>query len=270
MLLHLNHADRQDRIKSAVGVAAIHALIGYALITGLGFQLPGETRSDLKLFDIPPDPPPPPLAEPDRPKAEKRKAKAAKPEGAASPKNLRDTPTPVVAPEPVIKLKVPSPVVVAPIAADGNRASAGAADVPGPGTGSGGLGTGRGSGAAGDGTGGGGGGGDGGAAIPARRIAGDIYDSDYPESAIDARASGTVYLRFTIAPTGRVSQCSITRSSGNVALDRVTCRLIQQRFRYRPARDEQGRAVADTHHGEHLWELSPEPEPIDVEPDIID
>ena len=76
-----------------------------------------------------------------------------------------------------------------------------------------------------------------------------------------------MHLRFVVASTGRVSDCDVTRSSGSRALDETTCRLIMQRFRYRPARDGAGRPIADTIRGEHVWELGPEPPPIEVEPE---
>ena len=263
LTLHLDQ-DQRDRFKSAVAVGALHALLAYAFLTGLGFDIPAEVGNQLKLFHVPEELPPPPAqpAPPDTAEAEVAKPKEA--EGAASPANLRDTPTQIVAPKPEIRLPVPPPIVAAPIAGQGTQAAAGAADVPGPGTGSGGVGTGLGSGEHGSGTGGGGGG----RGSHARWIRGAIYDSDYPRSAYEARIGGTVFLRFTVAPDGRVSDCAVTRSSGHRDLDSVTCRLIRSRFRYRPARDARGRPVAEVIRGEHVWEVSPEPPPIEVEPDL--
>lgn len=268
MMLHVDQ-DNRDRIKSAFGVAAFHALLGYALLTGLGAQVAGTVSEELKMFDVFEKPPPPP-AEPAPPEKVKKSAtaKPKDPEGAASPANLKDTPSPIVAPPPEIRIEVPPPVIAAPIGGQGNAASAGAADVPGPGTGRGGFGTGLGSGSQGNGTGGGGGGM--GAATHARFLRGRIMDSDYPRSALEARLSGTVFLRFVVAPSGRVSECTVTRSSGSAALDAATCRLIRERFRYRPARDAEGRPIAEVIRGQHDWELGPEPPPIDVEPDIPD
>lgn len=267
MRLSGRRIDR-TRVKSAVGVAALHALIGLALIRGLGFVPPAPKSAELKTFDVAPEPPPPPpVVEPLEIKAPKQKERAPEPEGAASPPNLRDTPTPIVALPPVIKLEVPSPVVAAPIAGLGNRDSAGAAEVPGPGTGSGGVGTGTGSGGSGNGTGGGGGGG---ISRRARWISGGVGDGDYPRAALRVRAQGTLFLSFVVQPNGRVSGCRITRSSGSAVLDETTCRLITRRFRYRPALDEDGNPVATRIDGEHEWTLAPEREPIDVEPTIED
>jgi protein TonB len=258
--------ENRDRIRSAIAVAAGHALLGYAFLTGLGYRIDSPMEAGLKLFDIAEEPLPPP-AKPARPEtARTKKAKPKDPEGAASPANLRNTPTDIVAPKPEIPLPVPPPVAAAPVAGQGSAPWAGAAPIPGPGTGSGGQGNGLGSGSQGDGTGGGGGG----IGRHARWIRGGINGSDYPRSALKAHVGGTVFLRFVVAPDGRVGECAVTRSSGNAALDATTCRLIMSRFRYRPARDAAGRAVPDVIRGQHVWEVGPEPPPIDVEPDIPD
>lgn len=257
--------ENKERSASAAVVAIIHVLIGYAFLTGLGFQVGNAVDEGLKLFDVAEEPPPPVTpARPDETRQKKR-PKPKDPEGAASPPNKRNTPTEVVAPEPVIP--VPTPIDAAPIAGQGSAAAAGAAPIVGPGTGRGGQGVGLGSGTQGSGTGGGGGGG---LAVHARWISGSIRESDYPRAAIQARKSGTVRIRFVVAPSGRVSQCVVTRSSGSAALDETTCRLIQSRFRYRPARDYTGQPIAETIRGEHEWELGPEPPPIEIEPDIVD
>jgi protein TonB len=53
-------------------------------------------------------------------------------------------------------------------------------------------------------------------------------------------------VRYVVGTDGRVSGCRVTRSSGHAELDATTCRLIEQRFRYRPARDAAGRPVPET------------------------
>lgn len=264
--MQVNRQANRDRAKSVAGVVLFHAAIGYVLIRGLGFAPTTAVEDELRIFDVAPEPPLP-LAEPAKVEPKAAKPKPKDPEGAASPKNLRDTPSPIVAPPPAVVLPVISPVVAAPVAADGNRASAGASDVPGPGTGSGGLGTGLGSGSAGRGTGGGGGGGTALERGP-RLISGRIGDDDYPRSNIQADSDETVYLSFVVATDGRVRACTVTRSSGNARLDETTCRLIKRRFRYRPARDAQGEPVAWRIDGTHVWQVPPEPPVTEIEPTI--
>ena len=267
MMLRLE-PEQQDRLKSAGVVGLIHALIGYALLTGLGYGPSAAVPEALKLFNIAKEEPPPPPAKPARPDIEKktRKAKPKNEEGAASPANLRNTPTEIMAPKPEIEIPRPPIIPTAPVAGQGSAMAAGATNIPGPGTGSGGIGNGLGSGRFGNGTGGGGGGG--GRGTRARQIAGSITDSDFPDDAFPEGFEGIAQLRFTVAPSGRISQCSVTRSSGSRRLDDLTCRLIIRRFRYRPARNSEGIPIASVVEGEHLWHAEPRPPDRWIEPDI--
>ena len=219
----LSRHGNEDRIKAGIGVASLHALLFYALLTGLGGQTIRHTADSLNIFDVPQDPPPPPEEEPIP--VERSKA----PEGAAAPPNLRSRPSPVVAPTPRVRLEVASPVRTAPLPAPlptGSDRTAGAADAAGPGTGAGGQGSGTGSGRFGSGAGGGG-------ITRAQRIAGALSYADYPGAGREEIE--TVSVRFMVGPDGRVGGCAVTRSSGNARLDATTCRLIEQQFRYRPA-----------------------------------
>lgn len=251
--------DRNDRIKSVIAVGVIHALIGYALIVGLGAGLGIDVVPDaLKVINLSEDPPPPPPeAEPLQEKtlepAPELKAAPKDPEGAAAPPNIKSKPTEIVAPKPEIPLPVPPPVNAAPIAGTGAAATSGNAPVRGPGTGAGGVGDGTGSGRYGN---GGGGGGGAGMARRAVWIGGRLRNADYPSAALRANAQGVVYMRFVVGPNGRITSCRVTRSSGNAALDQGTCQLVKAKLRYRPARDRWGRPVSDVTEGEHEWVLT--------------
>src|SRR3712207_6241606 len=105
------HDDRNtDRLKAAAGVAAFHALLGYAFLTGLGTEVVTKVSESLEVFDVRAEPPPP--IEQPRPAS----ARLPEKEGAAAPPNLKSKPSPVVAPAPKIRLQVPPPVVTAPVA----------------------------------------------------------------------------------------------------------------------------------------------------------
>jgi protein TonB len=230
----LDRDRNRDRLKAGVGVAVFHALLGYAFITGLGFEVVRTVSDSMKIFDVP-EKPPPPVEEP-----VPALARTAQEEGAAAPPNIKSKASPVVAPPPKVRLDIPPPVVAAPLPTPlpGNDRSAGASDRPGPGTGAGGIGTGTGS------------GGEGARAVLVR---GRLMNQDYPREAMRIRAEGTVFVRFTVRTDGRVENCRVTRSSGNEALDETTCRLIERRFRYEPARDAQGRAVPETIQKTYEW-----------------
>ncbi|NJB96386.1 energy transducer TonB [Sphingomonas trueperi] len=236
-----------SRARGAAAAIAVEALLAALLFAGLRAQTVIRTDPDANLlsFDVPP-PPPPPAPEP----AKRRAAPEA--EGASAPPNRVSKATEVVAPPPPVVLQ-PPPLVTAPKPATASDSSSGAAPVAGPGTGAGGEGDGTGSGGRGNGPGGGGG-------VPLRWIGGGITDADYPRAALNAGASGTVGLRFVVGVNGRVSSCTVTRSSGNRDLDETTCKLIRKRFRYVPSKDAAGRPYADTVTGEHRWDLYERPD----------
>jgi len=225
----------------AAGAAAVLFLIGYLLITGLAVGLRAHVPDILATFAVGPTPPPPPPVKQVIP----RKPKSHKPDGAASPANLKAKPTDVVAP--TLPPPIPQQIAAAPKPGPGTAASAGASNVPGPGTGAGGQGNGTGSGDAGSGD------GDDGDWTPPRLVHTGIRDKDYPPSVSDAPAPRPLLTRLSIDAEGRVTHCTVTRSSGDPAYDATTCRLVEQRFRFKPARDPQGRPVASFAEGEHEW-----------------
>jgi periplasmic protein TonB len=234
----------RERLCSATAVAAFHALLGYVLITGLGVSIVEGADDTLKSFAIV-DAPTPPQPEPKATTAQKKRP-VPEAEAPEAPRNMKAIPTPLVVPQPLLPL--PLPAVVAPVPGEGSQANAGASSMPGSGAGAGSQGTGSGTGGSGTGS--------DGVAIQAERIKGRIRGSDYPESAYRRHASGTVFLRLTVGADGRVSQCAVDESSGHADLDAATCALILKRYRYRPARDAQGRPVPDTVHLAQVWETS--------------
>jgi protein TonB len=129
----------------------------------------------------------------------------------------------------------------------GTDTASGAADT-GTATGASGQGLGAGAGGAGLGDGG---------AIKPRWKSGRIDRRDYPDDASRARRTGSVTTRLDIAPDGRVTGCTIIRSSGTPSLDRTTCRLIEQRFRFEPARDSAGNPVPGVAGWRQDWWLEP-------------
>ena len=212
--------DRQDRLKSLAAVVIIHAAIGYALVSGLGMEMTRTVAAGFKVINIAAPPPPKPV--PDKEPVEAGKQ-------AASPENVKAEATQIVAPEPVVKLDIITPVVAAPVAGAGNDNDAGASDRPGAGHGGGGQGDGFGS---------------GGIVSGPRHLSGAITRRDIPRAVWKAGNRGNVVAHFTVGVDGRASDCTVRQSSGHPVLDAATCRLIEQRFRFEPARDARGQAVA--------------------------
>jgi protein TonB len=260
--MRIDLGSRRDRATAALAVAALEAALGYALITGMNVARSFSPEAPLHVLGLVPDTPPPPK----KPKPPPPRQRTASPEGAASPPNLRATATEIVRPPPPpIVFPPPPPVAAAPIAGTGAAPSAGAAPIPGPGTGAGGEGNGTGSGSGGNGTGSGGGSAQHGS--PPRHIKGRIKDRDYPEAAKAVGAQGAVQVRYTVQVDGRATNCRVLRSSGNAAIDAATCRLIQERFRFKPAKDERGRPVQADLVERHSWMMREGEAPPDDDPD---
>src|SRR3546814_12523039 len=75
-------------------------------------------------------------------------------------------------------------------------------------------------------------------------------NADYPSSALRNEEEGTTGFRVTVGTNGRVTDCSVTSSSGSSTLDAATCRLINRRARFTPA--EASTAHHNTDPSSHL------------------
>ena len=224
----------RERLVALAAVVVAQLGLGLALLTGFHVDVsrPGDLVQRLISVTLPTPPPPPEPPQPVRTQPQPKphqtaapKAEPAKPGGSPGPKPAHAPPSvaPVIAVKPT-------------------AAPSGGGTGTGPAAGSG----------AGGGTGGNGTGGDEGGS-DLEQIAGDITSNDYPRNLREAGIGGRVEFTFVVEPNGRVGRCSVTRSSGVAELDSLTCRLVQQRFIYRPSTDRYGRPIADEVDGEHDW-----------------
>lgn len=225
----------RDRAATIIAVALIHVGLGYAFLNLSGTLRAIEEQTDLQIFDITNPPPPPPIVELPQPE----KAKPKEEEGAASARNIESKATPVVAPKPRVIVPATPPIVATPTPNTGAAPTQGASPVPGPGTGAGGSGTGTGSGGSGSGTGGGGSGGEG--TRPTVIQATTLTSRDYhPSIRRNWPRGGRVFVAVRVQLDGRATDCKINRSIGDPVIDSETCRLVEQKVRFRPALDENG------------------------------
>ena len=219
-----------DRWKSIAAVAVVHVALAFALLSGLSVQVQQSAQAVTQLIAIRLLPPPPiVMVEPKRRTASQSAAPVAAhdlPGGSTGPSKVK-------APNPV------APIVAgAPTVSPGGTAGHGTLTGTGSGGGPGGQGIGTGQ-------------GDGGTDL--EWLSGEIRQSDYPRAALRAGIGGRVEFRFTVGVTGRVTACTVTRSSGNAELDATTCRLVIKRFRYRPSTDATGRPAPDVVEGDQVW-----------------
>ncbi len=230
-------ASRRGRERAGIfaTVVFLHALVIFALLNATATHHAATLDDALKTFDV--------RAPKPRPVVAKRSEAA---QGAAArPAKLAHA-TQVLA-RPVVRAVKPSIIVTAQVPSAGPDPAAGGADKD-DGSGSGGVGTGTGAGIAGNGIGSG-------PAVRSRHIKGTIKPSDYPKAARRASAEGSSTVRFMVGVDGRVSGCEIQATSGNADLDRTTCDLVTRRFLYLPARDGEGRYVAEMRAWKQRWWL---------------
>ncbi|HEU4651339.1 MAG TPA: energy transducer TonB [Croceibacterium sp.] len=198
------YADQQmsgSRIFAIVIVALIHIALGYALVTGLAYSAFKKAVERVTTVDI--EEPPPPEEEPPPP----------------PPDQVQ--PPPIVAPPPPLNVNPnPPPVTVVdtpPPPAPVVPRAAPPAPPPPPAPS-------KARGATPDGQG---------------RWAARIQEN-YPARAIRDETQGTVGVRVTISPQGRVTACSVTSSSGSSVLDEAACDGMTRYARYNPALDDAG------------------------------
>jgi protein TonB len=218
-MAYADQNSRSPRLPSIAAVAAVHGLIGYALISGLAYQFIKDVTPVFTVKSIPIDTPPPPVdqAVPPKQKVTSEQVVIVPP----TPSEIRtidrepvivfDTSNvervidPVIAPPPPLP---PQPKVSrsAGVQVQGNRAAW-------------------------------------------------ITTDDYPSAALRAEEEGVVTITVRVGADGRVGACTVTGSSGHGALDAATCRLYQRRARFTPARDDAGNAIETSYTDRVRWEL---------------
>jgi protein TonB len=221
----------RERAIALGAVAVVQGVVAFALLRGLQVDVarPGEVVQRLIEITLAKPPPPPPVPARAMPKPSPESAPKAAPE------KLGGSPGPKPAHAP------PSVAPVVPVAPAAAPSGGGRGSGPAVGTGAGG-------GAGGNGYGAGAGGG-----TEIELVSGDITPRDYPKRLGNAGVGGTVSVTFTVQANGRATGCRVTRSSGVPEFDGLTCRIIEQRFLFRPATDRFGRPVSEEVEWDQDW-----------------
>lgn len=234
------YGSRKGRIRwpLVLGLAVLHiaALYGLARVlapemtAGVGQQITSAITVTITASD--PEPPPPREPEPD--------------EGAQGDPGKEAVLQPVTGPPVKVKPSKPKPLPKASSTGIANRSGAREA---GEGTGAEGSGLGTGSGARGSGQGNG-------IATKPIHISGTINNArDYPvpPGGRKARRGTEVIVRVMVGVDGRASQCSVYRASPDPEADAITCQLVTQRLRFRPAMDRAGNRVSAPFYWRQRW-----------------
>ncbi len=77
--------------------------------------------------------------------------------------------------------------------------------------------------------------------------------NDYPSRALREEREGTTGFRVTVGPDGKVTDCSVTSSSGHSDLDEAACANIRRRARFAPAVDGNGSPTTGTYSNRVRW-----------------
>ena len=196
-----------NRTLAITFVVLIQFALGYAIVTGLAYNVIKKAAQHLKTFDVEEAPPPP--EEPPPP-----------------PKDMPDVPPPPVTPPPLVRVTTtpppiqvveamppPIPPVVTPPPAPPPPPPPRKVQ----------------------------------SAQSAKGDLRTLFSADdYPASAQSAGAEGTAQATLTIGPDGRVVGCNLSRSTGNSSLDSATCNILRRRAKFTPARDSNGQPTTDT------------------------
>jgi protein TonB len=219
----MSYAQRKEmssnRTAAIVIVALIHVALGYALVSGLAYNVVKQAAEDLKTFDV--EEPPPPPDEPPPPPED----------------NPLPPPPQVSAPPPLVRIESPAPpiqttpniqpVIITP-RADPVPPAPPAPPAPKP------------------------------VVNQSAKAKGNLLslfsDDDYPQSALRNEEQGTTVARLTIGTDGRVTGCEAS-GSGSAALDQAACRVLRSRARFTPAKDQAGQPITDTFTQRIRWQL---------------
>lgn len=216
-MAYADHSQSSSRTVSIIIVALIHAVLGYAFVTGLGIKYVKKAAEQLNVIDVADEPPPP--EEPPPP----------------PPPDQPVPPPPVYIPPPQVALPAPAPPIqsvpqLPPPLPPAPTAPPAPPPPPPPPTIS------KAAAARGN---------------PSRWITND----DYPPRALRDEAEGTVAIAWEINEQGRAENCVVTSSSGNRDLDEAACNLITRRARYEPALDQAGRPIRSKGSTRFVWQL---------------
>jgi protein TonB len=212
------YADQQmsgNKVTALIIVALIHIAVGYALVTGLAYSAAKQIIKKVTTVDI---------KEPEKPKEPPPpppKQEAAPPPPVAPPVKIDVA----VAPPAIQTVQVaPPPAPVVPVIAPPAPVIAPPAPRIPPK-----------------------------AAQPRGRPGDWVTTNDYPSRALREEREGTTGFSLSIDASGRVSNCTITSSSGSPDLDQATCDNLRRRARFTPATDGEGQPTEGSYSSRTRW-----------------
>jgi protein TonB len=216
----MSYAQRKEisgnRTLAIIFVVVIQFALGYAIVTGLAYNVIKKTVQDLKTFDVeeqppPPEkPPPPPKDMPKQPPPPMLPPSIVQTQ--VTPPTIQTVQSPVIPPMQPPVMAPPRPAPPPPPRQSQARSLTGS-------------------------------------------LQGLISSDDYPPSALDNNEQGSVQVTLTIGPSGRVTGCSPSGSASST-LKSATCRLLTSRARFSPAQDANGNPTTSSYSQTIVWRIA--------------
>ena len=215
------YADQQtggSRVTAIVIVALIHVFVGYLFVSGLAVSAVKNVVERVTTIDVEEPPPPEPEDEPPPPEPQEQ---AAPPPPVAPPPPISIAPAPPpIQTQPTIPPPAPPALVVPPPAPPAPPSQARGATTRNE-----------------------------------RRWAARIQEN-YPSRALREEVEGNVGVSVVVGANGRVSSCSVSRSSGSSVLDQAACRGMERYARFNPALDDAGNPTTGSYSTTIVYRLN--------------
>lgn len=224
-----DQTNLRNRPGAVAGVIAIHAAIGYVLVTGLSFSKIIEAAQNPQAILITPDPLETPLPPPPDPAADPVPRTVPLPYTPPAKIDINTAPATIDSSD-ILLPPIPDTIRIVPI--PGPTARPGPTVTPSakPSL-------------------------DPVAARPGNNPGNWVTQNDYRSSWINRGLTGKVSFKVSVGTNGRVTDCTVTRSSGHSQLDDATCANITRRARFEPARNAQGDTVAGSYASTVEWRI---------------
>lgn len=217
------YADQEgmstNRLVSIIIVVLLHAFLGYALVTGLAFEAVKQVKKSLNVIDVKEEKPP--EEEPPPPPPEQKEVAPPPVTQTVSPIQPNTNAVPPAPPVPPVAFN-PLPPSPGPVAPPPPPPPPAAKPTP---------------------------------AKPKNNPGSWANAGDYPSRALQQEKEGTTRFTVSVDANGRVSNCTVTGSSGTPELDSTACAKIKARARFEPARDGNGNPVPGTYSNSVRWQI---------------
>ena len=228
-MAYVDQRNASNRPGAIAGVVAIHAAIGFILVTGLHTEVVKlVSTGPMPTKNIPIEPPPP------SPKPPEKKVDPKPTQPKARDVIIPPAPIPIPKSGPTIDagtiILPPSPPI--PKVDPGIGTGLGTKPEPAPPAGL-----------------------DPVSAKPRNDPSRWVTTNDYPSVSIREEQFGVTSFAVSVDAKGRVSDCRITGSSGHPRLDKATCNFVTRRARFTPARDNQGLKTTGSYSNSVSWVL---------------